>query len=120
MDRNIQKWASSLLFIANKGWLRNVVISIDTNLQTIVLSPLNDETANTQWLHSGVILLSFSESPNVESTKKIDASLFIDKELKLSQNSKSYILSDSFIYFCSPFDLTQKRPVDETQHKLLR
>ncbi len=120
MDRNVQKWASSLLFIANKGWFRNVIISIDTHLQSVVISPLNNEIANTQWLHSGVILLSFKEILNVEATKKVDASLFVDKELDWSENSKTHVLSDSFIYFCSPFDLIQKRPVDETRHKLLR
>ncbi len=119
MSRTIKNWASSLLFVANRGWCRHTMLSVDVNSQVLILSPLSDEIANTEWLHSGVLLITPQEDFSDTSTES-NVSLFVDKELQLSDVSETYSLNVYSVYFCSPFDVIQKQPVYETRHKLLQ
>ncbi|MCK9179456.1 MAG: hypothetical protein PHQ88_03800 [Bacteroides sp.] len=112
----IQKWAASLLFIENRGWVRQVVITFDIKDNVFTITPFKQEPPFTKWLHSGVLLLCSKESKII----KVGDSLFIDEELNLSQIQKEIFSADySELYFCTPFNIVDKEPVCETQRKLL-
>ena len=116
MSNPVKSWASSLLFIASKGWYSQVVVSLDYETQMLRIASMEKETPHTCWMHSGVLFLT----PQEKVENKPEEAIFIDKKLLLSQLPLSFSLKSYSLYFCTPFDFIHKQPVAGTQHKLLR
>ncbi len=110
----MKRYASHFLFLPEYGYLKQHVIEMEEE-HVFSISPLTEETENTEWFPGVIALLRYSEQS--EESDFFDKS---DDTLSAVPQSIEKELPFLIPYLFYHFDFTTMRPVAETRRRQLR